>query len=198
MLIWRGRGIFAVLIFIGVFFVVDTMVGAEYFASHGWPKIMVGVCTALPVWFLGKKWNEDGSGSVHDVFFVPMQYTGLLLLGAMLVAAAGTKSAPVSAADPAVAQKQESAPPASEPTPVQQAAAIPPTTTVAPPPVRREPERVQAPAEEPRRLIRQVYADNTTLTYYPENCPNRPATAFRIGRSIALQQGYTLAAGCSE
>jgi hypothetical protein len=46
-------------------------------------------------------------------------------------------------------------------------------------------------------LIVQAYAVNDTHIYYPEDCTARPKKAFRIPKSIALQQGYSLAPECA-
>ena len=54
-----------------------------------------------------------------------------------------------------------------------------------------------APAASSKPVLR-VYAHNLTRTYYPQNCPGRPADAYPIARSLARSQGFTLAANCKE
>lgn len=46
--------------------------------------------------------------------------------------------------------------------------------------------------------VEQVYAHNASRLYYPEDCPGRPEKAYKIARTLAIKQGFTLAATCSE
>jgi len=46
--------------------------------------------------------------------------------------------------------------------------------------------------------VKQVYAHNASRLYYPEDCPGRPEKAYKIARTLAIKQGFTLAASCSE
>lgn len=49
-----------------------------------------------------------------------------------------------------------------------------------------------------RMRVEQVYAHNATRLYYPEGCKHRPEKAYKIARSLAIKQGFTLAANCTE
>ena len=205
MIVWRGRGIFVVVIGIGVLVLTqlffDGVGGKGYYETHAFPKVLAGLLAALPIWFLGKKWNDE-SGRVHDLFFVPMQYWAFVVFALMLWVGA-MPSDPKSQTQ-AQAEQQSSEPaPASSPAPAQ-AAPVVAASVITPPPqaARRQtdnPERQRAerPAVE-RPTLKYVYADNASHQYYPENCAGRPEKAYRIGRSIARGQGYTLAPGCSE
>jgi hypothetical protein len=46
--------------------------------------------------------------------------------------------------------------------------------------------------------VQQVYAHNASRLYYPENCPGRPEKAYKVARTLAIKQGFKLAANCSE
>lgn len=60
-----------------------------------------------------------------------------------------------------------------------------------------KPKAKEAPVTPTTPLVALVYAVNKTHLYYPQDCAPRPKNAFRIPRSIALQQGYTLAPECT-
>ena len=46
--------------------------------------------------------------------------------------------------------------------------------------------------------VTQVYAHNASRLYYPEDCPGRPEKAYKVARTLAIKQGFKLAANCSE
>jgi hypothetical protein len=46
--------------------------------------------------------------------------------------------------------------------------------------------------------VEQVYAHNATRLYYTEGCRQRPQKAYKIARSLAIKQGFTLAPNCSD
>lgn len=191
MIIWRGRGILVLLIWgiaLGVSQALfDGMVGKGYYEDHAWPKIMTGLIAAAPIWFLGKKWNESGERT-HDLFFIPMQYWApLALIFSIIIGAPVKTDRPTPTA--VIASNTET--PAARP--VVASMIPPPAASPAPQPITES-----APAPPPKRMIKQVYALNETHLYYPEDCANRPAKAYRIGRSVALAQGFALAPGCKE
>jgi hypothetical protein len=61
----------------------------------------------------------------------------------------------------------------------------PPSAYVPPQP---PPAPVEAAPEQP--MIKQVYADNATHTFYSADCSQRPPNAYRLARSLALKQGF--------
>lgn len=205
MIIWRGRGILVLVIGFGVLvlgqIVTDGMFGKGYYTANGWPKIVAGLIGAIPIWFLGKKWNDE-SDRRHELFFIPMQYWAFVLLALNLwvavspgdpepqpaVTESAAVSAPAPASTPAPTPEPVRVEPEPAPAPVTKAAVVPP------PPAADTSGR---PAVQMAK-VRFVYADNATSTYYPEDCAGRPKNAFRIARSLAVSQGFTLAAGCSE
>jgi hypothetical protein len=46
--------------------------------------------------------------------------------------------------------------------------------------------------------VTQVYAHNASRLYYPEDCHARPEKAYKVARTLAIKQGFTLAPGCFE
>jgi hypothetical protein len=46
--------------------------------------------------------------------------------------------------------------------------------------------------------VEQVYAHNASRLYYPEDCHGRPEKAYKVARTLAIKQGFTLAPTCSE
>lgn len=73
------------------------------------------------------------------------------------------------------------------------------TTETSPPMVESVPaaKDVETPSSRTKPFFSQVYAVSETRLYYPEDCVARPSNAFRIAKSIAIQQGYTLANECA-
>lgn len=46
--------------------------------------------------------------------------------------------------------------------------------------------------------VAQVYVVNSTKKYYPLDCRSRPENAYKMAKSLATRQGYTLAAECGQ
>ena len=88
-IIWKGRGILIVpILFVGLLFglAIDTT----------WAVALGLGMACVAIWHLGKKWNDDSNGRIvideqtgrrillkktHSLFFIPMQYWGLILGG---------------------------------------------------------------------------------------------------------------------
>jgi hypothetical protein len=108
--IWSGRGIVAGLAGFACLFLTQVAVNAgmhdeRFYASHGWPKLLSLWVAAAVVWPLGRALNrrteqrlldpESGrwvlvrSGGGRSLFFVPVQYWGVifLILGAICAVA---------------------------------------------------------------------------------------------------------------
>lgn len=83
-----------------------------------------------------------------------------------------------------VAKEQPAAPaaPAEKPAYLAALAELPPSYPPPPAPA------VEAPPEQP--MIKQVYADNATQTYYSADCKHRPPNAYRVARSVVVRQGF--------
>jgi hypothetical protein len=104
--IWSGWGIVAGLVGFACLMVTQVAVDAamhdEWFhASHGWPKLLSRWVAAAVVWPVGRALNRRNeqrlldpgsgqwvlvrSGGGHSLFFVPVQYWGViyLILGAI-------------------------------------------------------------------------------------------------------------------
>ena len=75
-----------------------------------------------------------------------------------------------------------------------------PASVAAPPPA-PAPRTPSAPSTERPMVemapVAQVYVVNTTKKYYPPDCASRPDSAYRMARSLAISQGFTLAAECA-
>lgn len=103
MIIWHGYGILAAVIY-GVAIVatgaaVDAIFGDDFYVDHGWPKALAGFVAAVPIWYLGIKFNvkdvrvlidpeteeEVIIGGGHSLFFIPMQYWAFIFLAISIV-----------------------------------------------------------------------------------------------------------------
>ena len=102
MIIWSGWGILVFVIVIAVEipmqWAVESLFGAKYYQTHGWPKLVAYGLAAVPIWFIGRRLNreriepgasEDWRGnparyrrpSQHTLLFVPMEYWAFIYLG---------------------------------------------------------------------------------------------------------------------
>jgi hypothetical protein len=190
LMIWRGRGFVVPLAVIGLVFFTGNLDGQTS------SKIFAALVVAVAMWFLGRKFENDG-GSDH-FWFIPVKYWGpIILVIGCFIGAGGNSAAsepPATAAEPAREATVQSSPvresppaqswPVRERAPVTRASVIPPVPRDTNPPASEFPK------------IAQVYVDNTTHLYYLESCP-RPERAYRIPRSVALLQGFRLASSCS-
>ena len=79
------------------------------------------------------------------------------------------------------------------PTQPVQAAAIPTPQPSAPAPAVRQEEAY--PGIKMSRA-EQVFATNSPKVYYPLDCKARPDNAYKMAKSLAVKQGYKLAAEC--
>lgn len=89
MLIWSGRGILAALVFLGML-ILGTIL--FYGSSIDYAFVIAGFVAAIFSWYFGNKWNakptkilvDQKTGKEHHIkpnhslFFVPMQYWGIL------------------------------------------------------------------------------------------------------------------------
>ncbi|MDR2224109.1 MAG: hypothetical protein LBE34_15440 [Flavobacteriaceae bacterium] len=92
MIVWSGRGIFSV-IFLVAGFVLGMLVFPKEWNSD-LPFIFAFMLAGLVTWFLGSKWNEERIvfheveqqyyryKNNHTLFWIPMQYIGLLFSAA--------------------------------------------------------------------------------------------------------------------
>lgn len=201
MLIWRGRGLVVLLAFL-VFVMMQLLVdGANhdgYYAAHRWPKVLAALFAAIPIWFIGKSFENEGRGD--SLWFIPVKWwapvilVGGIFLGAGSTAAEPERSQPVGE----VEQKSEAAPAVETRSPVvpQTMQASLAGATPAPAPTPASANRMERPAVQ-FPTIAQVYVDNRTHQYYSEHCA-RPENAYRLAKSVAKMQGFKPAPGCAE
>ena len=199
MLIWRGRGLVVLLAFL-VFVIMQLLVdGANrdgYYAAHGWPKVFAAILAAIPIWFIGKSFENEGRGD--SLWFIPVKWWAPVILVVGIFMGAGSTAAEPDRSEPAVQAEQKS-----EPAPVMEtrSPAVPQTmqaslAPVAPAPAQTPASRMERPAVQ-FPTIAQVYVDNRTHQYYSENCA-RPDNAYRLAKSLAKSQGFTPAPGCAQ
>ncbi len=113
MIIFSGFG-FLVLIFgIGAAFVMTAAtrgIGGDpaYWANHGWPKLVAGLMAGALTYVVGRYLNKRTSkvlmdpdtmqsvnvGARHSMFFIPMEYWGVILVILGVVAMFVEKSPP--------------------------------------------------------------------------------------------------------
>jgi uncharacterized membrane protein YfcA len=104
MIIWKGWGILAVLITVAIVILVDFVTGSiygdtRYYDNHNWPKGLALLLAAIPVYFVGVYLNSRPGRAMidkatgrevmlrrsHSLFFIPMEYWGVVLLIAGIV-----------------------------------------------------------------------------------------------------------------
>ena len=88
MIIWRGWGILALVIWIACLAVTQLVTDGVmrqkgYYSANAWPIILGSLIAAVAIWFLGRAMNEAPRsrsrrmyGASHSVFWVPMEYWG--------------------------------------------------------------------------------------------------------------------------
>lgn len=106
MITWRGYGLVVPLVAFASLllgqWLVDSAFGAGYWKDHRWPLVTAALLGGSVLWALGRHLNRDrrsawidpASGleferevAPHSFFFVPIEWTGpLLLLLASLIA----------------------------------------------------------------------------------------------------------------
>ena len=98
MIIWKGWGILVVIITAAFVFGVDFITGAafgnsNYYAIHNWPEGVAFLLSGIAVYFVGLYFNnkpgrvmiDKATGReivlrrVHSMFFIPMEYWGIIL-----------------------------------------------------------------------------------------------------------------------
>jgi hypothetical protein len=108
MIIWTRWGILVILIAAVCFVSMELLVREifqdhKYYQEHGWPKALASWLSAAILWPLGLRMNRTEirqmvdfqtgqvvnleSGGGHDLFFIPMQYWGVIfaVLGPVLL-----------------------------------------------------------------------------------------------------------------
>ena len=159
----------------GILYLVGWMMTvAAAFRQHALWGVAVLFVPFAAVVFVIMNWSDARRG-----FYFMAGGIGMFVLVGVLAPLTGEKG-PVPKQAP-VAKDQ----------PVARAAPASAATYTPPPPSYTPPEPV-APVETPaeRPMIKQVYADNATHTYYSADCKRRPPNAYRIARSVAVQQGF--------
>jgi len=195
-LVWRGKGLVVPLLGIGglivMNLVVDGIGGKGTYEAHPFFIVLTFLIAAAITFFIVR--NEEGRGD--HFMFIPLRFFsvifGVLAVGTLIVTSGQSSHAkpsePPSAAEQPAPKVENAAMVTPSPVPpTPEPAAAPPPKTAPQPVATEEPEQPK---------LAQVYADNRTRTYYPENCTARPATALHMSKSVATAQGYTLAPAC--
>jgi hypothetical protein len=199
MLIWRGRGLvvlLAVLVFMITEILIDGANGAGYYTAHTWPKILAAVLAAIPIWFIGKSFENDGRGD--HLWFIPVKWWApVILIGGIFLGAGSTAAEPERSQPVMPAEEQRSV--AAEPMIETRSPVVPQTMQASLMPVSPAPAAVARMERPPVQFptIAQVYADNRTHLYYGEGCAH-PDNAYRLAKSLAKSQGFKPAPGCSQ
>ena len=111
MIIWSGLGILVVPIVIVCLVLSMIFTGRfssdpDYFELHGWPMALGFLSAAISCWFLGRRLHASGSQTLidpqtgapvilrrrHTLFFIPMQWWGLILVLFSLMASTVNKT----------------------------------------------------------------------------------------------------------
>ena len=103
MIIWRGYGLLVPAIALVVFIIdgASGLAGSRFMNATPWASIPIGLAIGLPVWFLGRYLNRRPGRVVidkstgeelelrtkHDLFFIPMEYWGVLFVVGSVVSA---------------------------------------------------------------------------------------------------------------
>lgn len=115
MIIWRGWGILVLIITFGCSLVAQLLANEvsgtpQYWETHAWPLGTALTSAGAIVWGIGVLLARRPTPPVHDFFFVPMRYWGVLL-GAIGVFVVVTNKAPgpskARASEPAAAHAAE-------------------------------------------------------------------------------------------
>jgi len=96
MLIWKGWGLLALFIPLGlsllIQFIVDFYFGSGFYKSASWPLPLAFLLSSLPIFYLGHTLNKKPGRKlmdletqeiielkeVHSFFWIPMQYCSLI------------------------------------------------------------------------------------------------------------------------
>ena len=96
MIIWRGLGFLVPIIAIAMLFVVTLVFESvfpnpKYIDENPWTWMVLGICAAAPLWFIGRILNNQPGRTLidketgeetefrrrHDLFFISMELWGL-------------------------------------------------------------------------------------------------------------------------
>jgi hypothetical protein len=91
MVVWTGWGILAGLIWAASLFLtqlfIDPVYEAGYYTANVWPKIVASLLSAPIIWLVGRWMNGSPqsqsrrqNGAAHTLFWIPMEYWGLIFL----------------------------------------------------------------------------------------------------------------------
>ena len=97
-IVWRGWGILALLIWIACLGVsqllTDEILGKGFYTAHMWPKILASAIPVPFIWLKGRALNGAPSseerqlfGPRHTFFWIAMEYWGIILFIFGIVAA---------------------------------------------------------------------------------------------------------------
>jgi hypothetical protein len=97
MIVWRGRGYWVALIAFGCLLISDWLTSIrfhnrEYYAQHGWPKMVAFFVAAGVLWPLAlrredevihgeQRYKEPFLRKNDSLFFIPARYWPLVLVG---------------------------------------------------------------------------------------------------------------------
>jgi hypothetical protein len=91
-MIFQGTGIIVLLalaIFIPFGYLVDLLLGPDYFRSHNWPKSLCLILSGAVVWLVGRSFNEESKENefapIHSFMFLKMEYWGVVFAAIALL-----------------------------------------------------------------------------------------------------------------
>ena len=97
LIIWKGWGIIAGLIWLGCIMVVTGVTHVlfddpDYFRREPWPVLLASFMATPIIWVVGRSMNGQPDseerqfyGTRHSLFFVPMEYWGPIFFGFALL-----------------------------------------------------------------------------------------------------------------
>ncbi len=81
---FQGAGIIVILaliLFIPTRYLINLILGNNYYAAHTWPKGLCFLVTGAVVWIIGMYLNHDSKKNefapVHTFMFLKMEYWGI-------------------------------------------------------------------------------------------------------------------------
>ena len=91
-IVWSGRGFLSIIVFFAVFFLSASVLPKEL---SNYTFICSAFISGLFSWYFGKKWNSEDEKIVidektgqklilkntHELFWIPLQYWGLIFSG---------------------------------------------------------------------------------------------------------------------
>ncbi len=94
MIIWKGLGILVFIITLVVAVIMQLVLGTEYYQTESWPIPLAIALSAIIVGLLGLNLNNKPGRilldaktneqievkKIHSLFWIPMQYWGIILL----------------------------------------------------------------------------------------------------------------------